>query len=222
MQKIPTLFQRDWDGDRRYVLPAVTAGCEWVIAGEGTPTRKYDGTCVMFDGSEWWARREVKAGKPAPDGYVALGTDPETGKVMGWEPVGQSSFAKYHAEAAGSCGGTGRIGTYELAGPKVNGNPEGYDHHHLIFHDDADTLDAPRDFDGLAAWLHAHPYEGIVWHHPDGRMAKLKARDFPRVKLDAGDRSQDGQRRALSDARDRENAPRSALSCPQDSQQGKR
>ena len=22
------------------------------------------------------------------------------------------------------------------------------------------------------------PIEGIVWHHPDGRMAKIKARDF--------------------------------------------
>jgi hypothetical protein len=22
-------------------------------------------------------------------------------------------------------------------------------------------------------------WEGVVWHHPDGRMAKLKARDLP-------------------------------------------
>ncbi|MCP9964512.1 hypothetical protein [Actinomadura madurae] len=38
----------------------------------------------------------------------------------------------------------------------------------------------PLDYDGLAAWLRAHPYEGIVWHAPDGRMAKLKRRDFRR------------------------------------------
>jgi len=186
MKKIPTLFVRDWDGDRRYVVPEVTPGCEWVINGEGTPTRKYDGTCVMFDGEQWWARREVKKGKTAPAGFVALGEDPATGKAMGYEPVGQSSFAKYHAEALASCGGTGRTGTYELCGPRVNGNPEGWDHHHLIFHGDADRLpDAPRDFDGLAAWLHARPYEGIVWHwpRPDGsvKMAKLKRRDFPAI-----------------------------------------
>jgi hypothetical protein len=24
--------------------------------------------------------------------------------------------------------------------------------------------------------------EGIVWHHDDGRMAKIKARDFPRAQ----------------------------------------
>ena len=28
------------------------------------------------------------------------------------------------------------------------------------------------------AWLLEHPeFEGIVWHHRDGRMAKLKHRD---------------------------------------------
>jgi hypothetical protein len=108
-----------------------------------------------------------------------------TGKTVGWEPAGQSSFAKLHAEATsvtlGATAGVWRNpGTYELVGPRINGNPEGYETHLLIFHDGADVLpDAPRDFDALAAWLHAHPYEGIVWHHLDGRMAKIKRRDFP-------------------------------------------
>ena len=25
-------------------------------------------------------------------------------------------------------------------------------------------------------------WEGIVWHHPDGRMAKLKVRDYPEAR----------------------------------------
>ena len=42
-----------------------------------------------------------------------------------------------------------------------------------------ERLDVPRDLAGLRAWLLAHPkFEGIVWHHPDGRRAKLKYRDF--------------------------------------------
>ena len=182
MKKIPTLFARDWDGDRRYVLPQVTPGCEWVAKGEGVPTRKYDGTCVMFDGSAWWARREVKPGKPEPPGFVTLEHDEETGKTVGWEPVEQSAFARWHAEAASGDDGHGwDPGTYELVGPKVNGNPENAPSHMLLMHEDAHVLDdAPRDLEGLAMWLHAHPYEGIVWHHPDGRMAKIKKRDFPR------------------------------------------
>jgi hypothetical protein len=38
--------------------------------------------------------------------------------------------------------------------------------------------DAPRMFEGLRTWLAENDVEGIVWHHPDGRMAKIKARDF--------------------------------------------
>lgn len=68
----------------------------------------------------------------------------------------------------------------------VNKNPEGYDTHRLIRHEDAevDVLTSngiPRDFDGCRArviQLGERGWEGIVWHHPDGRMAKLKARDF--------------------------------------------
>lgn len=196
MRKIPTLFVRDWDGDRRYVLPEVTPGCEWVIDGEGVATRKYDGACVMFDGERWWARREVKEGKAAPAGFRPLGTDSETGKVMGWEPVEQSAFAKYHAEVLDDtedyCGpGPWPIGTYELLGPKINGNPEGFGEHNLMLHAFADRLTgAPRDFDGLAAWLHAQPYEGIVWHDgPGGATAKIKKRDF-RTATAAGEGNQ--------------------------------
>jgi hypothetical protein len=72
-------------------------------------------------------------------------------------------------------------GTYELVGPKVNGNPEQVNRHYLWAHEAADVLDAPRDFDGLSAWLVDFEGEGIVWHHPDGRMAKLKRRDFPKA-----------------------------------------
>jgi hypothetical protein len=181
MQKIPTLYRRDPE-DMKRVLPEVNPECQWVLDGEGTATRKYDGTCVMLDDDgAWWARREVKPGKKAPANYVPISTDPNTGKTMGWEPIEQSAFAKFHAEALGNPYERRRVGTYELIGPKVNGNPDGAEGHELVWHNDAETLDAPRDHDGLREWLLAHPeYEGIVWHHPDGRMAKLKRRDFPR------------------------------------------
>lgn len=186
MQKIPTLFVRNPD-DRRHVLPEVTPGCEWVLAGEGRATRKWDGTCTMLDeDGNWWARREVKPGKTTPPGYVPVSTDETTGKTVGWEPIAQSSFAKFHAEALAVVSAP-PPGTYELIGPKINGNPEDYPGHVLMSHGWApfserlDFENAPRDYDILRDWLTARPHEGIVYHHPDGHMAKIKKRDFPKV-----------------------------------------
>lgn len=196
MRKIPTLYKRDPD-DMRRVLREFTPGCEWVANGEGRPTRKYDGTCVMFDGENWWARREVKPGKEPPPGWVQVDHDEVTGKRVGWEPAEQSAFAKWLDDAL-SQGMTGYLsvpqstdmppppGTYELIGPKINGNPEGLQdgRHVLVMHGYEAAVDRawlPRrlDFDSLRAWMMATEWEGIVWHHPDGRMAKLKRRDFP-------------------------------------------
>jgi hypothetical protein len=184
VKKIPTLFLRDAD-DMRFVTREPHPDCGWVFAGEGVPTVKYDGTCVMFDGDRWWARREVKPGKATPPGYVAVETDEITGKTVGWEPIELSSFAKLHAEAlvetrSGISHRGWPAGTYELVGPKINGNPERIDAHCLWAHSAATVLTTPRDYGGLAAFLAKFDGEGIVWHHPDGRMAKIKRRDFPR------------------------------------------
>ncbi|MCP2336913.1 RNA ligase 1 family protein [Actinomadura rupiterrae] len=177
MRKIPTVFVRDWDADPKFVTRIPHPDCGWVQAGEGVPTRKFDGTCVRFDGTRWWARREVRAGRTAPDGFVPLGTDTATGRTVGWEPAEGSAFWKYLRAAVGD--GAWEDGTYELIGPKVNGNPEGVDEHRLVLHGSERLVGVPLDFDGLREWLLSHPYEGIVWHAPDGRMAKLKRRDMP-------------------------------------------
>ena len=122
-------------------------------------------------------------GQAAAPNFVALDTDEETCKTVGWEPVEQSGFYRWFADARAEWAYP-QPGTYELIGPKVNGNPEGAQLHILVKHDRAEDLDelhaddVPRDFGGLAAWLHTHPYEGIVWHHEDGRMVKIKKRDF--------------------------------------------
>lgn len=179
MKKIPTLFQRT--PDRRYVTDIVTPGCEWVLAGEGVPTRKLDGTCVMFDGTAWWARREVKPEAWLPEGYVLVETDDVTGKRVGWEPIERSPFYKFWLEAMAARPDR-EPGTYELIGPKINGDPEHMGHHALISHDmDAlkfEPADPPAD---LMQVCRVRGWEGVVWHHPDGRMAKLKVRDYPRV-----------------------------------------
>jgi hypothetical protein len=105
--------------------------------------------------------------------------DDETGKTVGWVPFEPANPSdRYHAEAFGN-GARFANGTYELVGPKVQGNPEGYEKHTLVPHSAlAMTEQPPRDFDGLCAWLTGRDIEGVVFHNPDGRMAKIKLRDF--------------------------------------------
>lgn len=178
MKKIPTYFERDWNGDRSHVLPHVHAGCEWVAAGEGRATIKIDGSCCMLRDGKLYKRRELRQGDVNPVDFESVGFDEETGKTVGWVPVGDGPEDKWHREAFARLVHPLEDGTYELVGPKVQGNVEDRPQHELLWHGHMETEDAPRDFDGLRQWMTGLNIEGLVWHHPDGRMAKLKLRDF--------------------------------------------
>jgi hypothetical protein len=184
LKKIPTVFVRAPD-DLRRVIDAWHPDCLWVRDGEGVPTRKYDGTCVMFDGDRWWARRTVKLDAERPPGFWMVQMDAAAQKEIGWEPAEQSPFRKPLFEALSISVLHGwPAGTYELCGPKINGNPEGLGHHELFLHEAAQRITLPlrRDFETLRDILELlrllNHVEGLVFHHPDGRMAKLKGRDF--------------------------------------------
>lgn len=202
MRKIPTLYQRDPETNLRYVKNEVHPDCQWVIDDEGTPTYKWDGTCVSIDENGIMSkRREVKEGKPVPDEFRQEGDpDPETGKRVGWVLVDLTDPAdKWHLEGLGHLISNqsddepwpeNAAGTYELIGPKVQGNRHSFDRHYLIrhgFHHDGRRSMCgmvPTGFEQLGEHLHGTVdldpgFEGFVWHHPDGRMAKIKAKDFP-------------------------------------------
>ena len=185
MKKIPTLFVRDFEGSGgRLVLDKPNAPAQWVLDGEGVATRKWDGTAVMVRNGRLYKRLELRRGRLAPDNFIeADDMDPETGKQPGWVPVTDDKADRWHREAWGA-GGLDD-GTYELVGPKIQ-EGERFDPEHgppmrdhfLVRHGEATLPDAPRDFNGLREYLTHRNIEGIVWHHPDGRMAKIKAKDF--------------------------------------------
>lgn len=186
MQKIISLFQRNYDGDR-LVRDEVVSGAEWVLEGQGTATRKYDGTCCLVRDGKLYKRHEVKSGKKPPVNFEpATEVDPQTGKQQGWLPVGSGFEDQWHREAWEFCSKEAPLldGTYELIGPKVQGNPEKSDRHVLIWHGYKDWRDeealahVPRTYEELKKFLADSKWEGIVWHHPDKRMVKIKRRDF--------------------------------------------
>lgn len=215
MQKIPSLFMRDYQ-DGRLVINEIVPGSEWVTAGQAKKaTVKFDGTaCLVKDGRLYkrYDRRlpkklmqRVQAGlhtpsadeyPPAPEGWEPAQEQPDskTGHWPGWLPVGDGPEDKYHREAWANehadrillegnpifpDGPVLPDGTYELAGPKVQSNPYGLDLHLLYRHGTSVLLDVPVDFYGLRYFFERHPYlEGVVWYHEDGRMVKLKRRDY--------------------------------------------
>lgn len=180
MKKIPCLFQRTFDGPRKAtLLRDVTPGCEWVLAGEGTASRKWDGTACLVRDGVLFKRYDAKRGKAPPVNAIPCDEpDPVTGHWPHWVPVsGTDPADKWHAAAWASAAADMANGTYELMGPHFNGNPEHYDSDVFRRHGDQPVA-APRDFDGLRDFLTANHIEGIVFAHPDGRMCKIRRNDF--------------------------------------------
>ena len=184
MIKMPCLFEREFHGRNSFtMLERVVPGCEWVLAGEGAASRKRDGTACWFRDGQLWKRYDAKRDrktmeyKPPPSGAVPCAEPgPTTGHWPHWAPLGPHDY--WHAEAFECQRGELVEGaTYELCGPKLQGNPEGLDKHVLLRHG-VELASPPRTFAGLRLFLETWPWEGIVFAHPDGRYAKIRRADF--------------------------------------------
>lgn len=191
MKKIPTVFERD--RETGLVLPQITPGCEWAFTtDEPFPTAKFDGTPVLIREFPMcmMKRRTIRPGKKTPPDFLQV--DFFQGSKIGWVPVDQDGDKpfweglEYNGTVVQDC-------TYELVGPKVQGNPYGLDHHELIPHGDHELVDYYKYRDGghpyyyVLEYLKSHrhmgclrgwPLEGIVWKGRHGRKAKIKVKDF--------------------------------------------
>lgn len=174
MKKIKSLFVRDYEGNRQ-VIDSIVPGSEWVTDGEGIATRKYDGTACLVKDGILYKRYDVKKGKAKPEKGIPCEPEPDqhTGHWPWWIPIGSGNEDKWFREGFNN----EPNGTYELVGPKVNGNRDNFQNHTLVRHG-ADVIETPRDYLGIKEYLKNNYIEGIVWHHPDGRMVKIKRTDF--------------------------------------------
>ena len=172
MEKIPTLYPRDESKRGHPVMEPAKPECAWVEAGEGQATMKLDGTNVKGDNGKLFKRRKPKERDYDNASYVECSRLDQGDKYL-WEAFDTLllDFDEKPPE-----------GIYEAVGPKIQGNREKVDSHQLVLvvppwvtlHLDK----APRTFAGLKEYFESHDIEGIVFHHPDGRFAKIKARDF--------------------------------------------
>ena len=199
LKKIKSLYQRDYEVTRM-VIPQVVEGSEWVIDGEGVPTIKVDGTCCKIESGKLYRRydrkltkaanRKKKQGhtgpwelsdfKRAPKNWVPAEDAPNvhTGHWPGWLPVGNEPESKWFLKAWQSLESPLEDGTYELVGPHFQSNPHNLETDTFWRHGQKVKEDVPTDFYELGEFLKDFHHEGIVWHHPDGRMVKIKRSDY--------------------------------------------
>src|SRR5271156_5786962 len=177
MIKIPCLFERDFSDKRKpKLLRTVTPGCEWVLEGDGAATRKRDGTSCLVKDGKLFKRYDVKTskGNSPPPGAIACtpSADPVTGHWPHWVEVTGAPDEKWHMDAwlgfrteflgpgeePAQCRNKNVLGggTYELCGPKINGNPEKLSSHVFFKHGlEEVALTHGRDWDAIQKFLEA-------------------------------------------------------------------
>jgi hypothetical protein len=175
MKKLSTLFKKD-PNDLGRVIDEVNPENEWALT-EGVATRKFDGTAAAIIDGNLYKRYDVKKGRQVPPNAIPCQEpDAITGHWPHWVKCNPDTD-KYFYEAFENLD-SWEDGTYELCGPKVQGNPEKFSKHILVRHG-IEVMNIPdRTFDAIKSLLSIMEVEGIVFHHPDGRMCKIRKSDF--------------------------------------------
>lgn len=184
MKKIPTIFERNFSlpeshPDRGKITKVWHSSCLLIKEGKGVATYKWDGTSVMFNDGAYFKRYDAKRGKVPPLGFMPCGDpDPVTGHYTGWLKVDNKPENKWHLEALERYGVQDN-GTYELIGPKLQGNPHNVDHHQFKRHGDIVVENFPRDYENMKVYFEKNgPMEGVVFWLHGAPVAKIKATDF--------------------------------------------
>lgn len=181
MKKIPTLFIRD-PGNPLRVMNQVNSACEWVVKGEGVATRKWDGQPLRLHDGYWFKRYtgDLRGAEHRVLAALSCGEDEDMTPIW-WVPVTWTKEDQHiRAAIEAACLWSSRHdGTYEICGPHFCHNRERLDVDKIIKHGQGGVFpDAPVEFDRLHDFLAGLDIEGLVWHHPDGKMAKIKKSDF--------------------------------------------
>lgn len=207
MKKIPTIFARN-EKQPWLVTNVMTPGCEWVFSGEGTATKKFDGTACMIKEGTLYKRTSIDV--PViphlfePD-FIFVYYNTKKKQAVGWKMCSMfNPTDKWYLEGFNNLmklmESVHKVqndldGTYELCGPRINGNPEQFGEHVLVRHGaykiyklyeigDLFGNKFEMTFDSVRNFLKDKDIEGIVWYHSEdpSKMAKIKKRDFGFVR----------------------------------------
>lgn len=185
MKKMSTLYIKDPNDLSRIIEEEFDKDNLWVFDKGVKATRKFNGTsCAIIEG-ELYKRFDAKKGGKIPDGAIpCCEANLITGHHPHWVKCSRSNPSdKYHWEAYDSQENL-EDGTYELIGKKVQKNAEGVlgchklVKHGLVEYTEWDKESILESVDNLKSFFRLENIEGIVFHHPDGRMCKIRKKDF--------------------------------------------
>jgi hypothetical protein len=206
MNKIPTIFLRDWENDPSRVTRQWNPEAEWLLDNphSAIATVKRDGTNVRVTVTHYGNETDITlekrrnpskkekrqaegAGLPVPEPTYAVADPDDSQDKHIFAAFYETDFSDW-PDGVWEC---------EALGPKIQGGVESdtpclypFSFDPNLAFDPIANLDpfelTPSKiynaieayFTGMGGPLQGRPIEGIVWHGPDGRMAKIKRRDF--------------------------------------------
>ena len=185
MNKIKTIFDRDWEGNRACINKYIEDFSPNLLV-DSKATEKLDGMNVRITVRNHTVVRVEKRRNPdkiqkhkgiEDPWYVDASESAEDKWIM--DAVRNTSFLEVpDGEWSGEC-----------LGKNIQGNPLNLDKNLVVFFSlgQAPVFEnVPTDFEGLKTWLPIQKskfgndcgIEGIVWHCSDGKMFKIKVKDF--------------------------------------------
>ena len=180
MKKIPTLFIKNFDKNGKFIgiSQEITPGMEWVLAGEGDATIKYDGSATMIKDGVFYKRYDCKRGKTPPEDFIpCCDPDPNTGHWPGWVKVKENDPGDKWYIAAYNNSEDHSDWTYEAIGKHFQSNPYNLDKDVLIKHGQ-DIVTVERSYEGLKKYLEENNIEGLVFWKDGEPKCKIRKKDF--------------------------------------------
>jgi len=145
-------------------------------------TIKFDGTAAMIRDGIIFKRYDAKHGKIPPAGSIPCDEfpDPISGHWPHWVECSKDNpndvyFINTFGDGLGF-----KNGTYELCGEKIGINAEKVIGFRLFKHGEVTVPTLVFSFGGIMEYLQddLNDIEGLVFHHTDGRMCKIRKSDF--------------------------------------------
>ncbi len=181
MEKIPTIFERDWNGNRAVINKVIKQ-----IPSDAIATEKLDGTNIRVTVRNKMVVRvekrrnpdKIQKAKGIIDPWYVDASEFEQGDKWIMDAVKNTD---YSAVPDGEWSG-------EAVGKNIQGNELGLDKNIVVFFSlgQCPTFEnVPTDYEGLKAWLPAQKsrygiggIEGIVWWKDGEPIGKIKVKDF--------------------------------------------